>query len=168
MLCDDCKERQASVHFTKINNNEKIEKNLCEHCAQKSGEIGFAADNKYFMQDLLKGLFSQGFGNIPYNKPEEACPNCGMSYSDFSRSGKIGCSECFTAYADRLEPLLRRIHGNNAHTGKVPKRMGGKIAIKQNLRKLRQELESLIGREEYEQAATVRDEIKALEKELAG
>lgn len=167
MLCDDCKEKPASVHITKINNNQKVEKHLCEMCAQKSGEINFTADNKFFVQDLLKGMFNQGFTAVPQRQKTEVCPGCGMSYEDFSRLGKIGCSACYAAYADRLEPLLRRIHGTHSHTGKVPKRSGGKLAIKQKLKKLRQELEDYINREEYEQAAVIRDEIRSVEKELA-
>jgi protein arginine kinase activator len=166
MLCDDCKERQASVHITKINNNQKTEKHMCDQCAQKSGEISFTSDSQFAVQDLLKGMFSHGFTNAPQQKSGTACPGCGMTYSDFSRQGKIGCGECFATYGDRLEPLLRRIHGTSCHTGKVPKRSGGKLVLKQRLIQLRQTLDVHVGREEYEQAAKVRDEIRCLEKEL--
>jgi protein arginine kinase activator len=89
-----------------------------------------------------------------------------MTYADFGRSGKIGCGECYTAYGDRLEPLLRRIHGTSCHTGKVPRRGGGKLALRQRLRQLKSELDGHVRNEEYEQAAKVRDEIKALEGQL--
>jgi protein arginine kinase activator len=91
-----------------------------------------------------------------------------MTYSDFSRGGKIGCSDCYSSYGERLEPLLRRIHGASSHTGKVPKRTGGKLALRQRLRLLRDNLERHVIREEYEQAAKVRDEVKTIEKELYG
>ncbi|MDR3561501.1 MAG: UvrB/UvrC motif-containing protein [Negativicutes bacterium] len=166
MLCDDCKERPASVHITKIINSQKTEKRLCDQCAQKSGEISISADSKFAVQDLLKGMFSHGFANLSPQKPETPCPNCGMTYTDFSRQGKIGCSECFTAYGERLEPLLRRIHGTSCHTGKVPKRSGSKLVLKQKMQQLRQVMEEHVRREEYEQAAKIRDEIKSLGKEV--
>ncbi|MBP2655264.1 MAG: UvrB/UvrC protein [Firmicutes bacterium] len=166
MLCDDCKERPVSVHITKINNNQKTEKHLCEQCAQKYGEIQFSTDNQFSVQDFLKGMFNHSFTNVPQYREETHCPNCGMTYSDFSRNGKIGCGECYAAYGERLEPLLRRIHGTSTHTGKIPKRSGGKLALKQRLKQLKQELEQCVGREEYEQAAKVRDEIKAIDKKL--
>jgi len=167
MLCDNCKERPASVHITKINNNQKTEKHLCEQCAQNSGEINFSPDANFSVQDLLKGMFSHGFSGSPQCQVESACPSCGMTYDDFSRYGKIGCGDCFSAYGDRLEPLLRRIHGTCSHTGKVPKRSGGKMVTRQKLKQLRRELEGYVIREEYEQAARVRDEIRASEKELS-
>lgn len=168
MLCDDCKDKQASVHITKINNNQKTEKHLCDTCAQKSGELTFssATDAKFAVQDFLKGMLGHGLAG-PAQPRTAVCPGCGMTYSDFSRSGKIGCGQCYQTYGDRLEPLLRRIHGTAGHTGKVPKRGGGKLALRQQLRQLRDELDGLVGREEYEQAAKVRDEIKALEKQLS-
>jgi protein arginine kinase activator len=165
MLCDDCKERPASVHITQVNNNQKFEKHLCENCAQKSGELTFATESKFTVQDFLKGMFNHGFVNVAQPASEAPCPNCAMTYGDFSRGGKIGCSTCYATYGDRLEPLLRRIHGASSHTGKVPKRGGGKLSLRQQLLLLRRQLEGHVAKEEYEQAAKVRDEIRTLEQQ---
>lgn len=35
MICQECNERPASVHFTKVVNGEKTVIQLCEHCAQE-------------------------------------------------------------------------------------------------------------------------------------
>ena len=164
-MCDDCKEKPASVHITKINNNKKMERHLCESCAQKSGELSFPNDAQFAVHDFLKGMFNHGYAGPPV-PGDAACPNCGMTYADFSRSGKIGCGECYSTYGERLEPVLRRIHGTACHTGKVPKRGGGKLAVRQRLRELRANLEGHVMREEYEQAAKLRDEIRAVEKQL--
>lgn len=166
MLCDDCKERPASVHITKINNNQKTEKHLCDVCAEKAGELSFSTDANFAFQDFLKGMMGSSLAGLPHQRGEAACPNCGLTYGDFGRSGKIGCGECYTAYGDRLEPLLRRIHGTSTHTGKVPRRGGGKLALRQRLRQMKDELDRYVSREEYEQAAKVRDEIKALEGQI--
>ena len=37
MYCENCHERPANVHFTKIVNGKKMEMHLCEYCAQKTG-----------------------------------------------------------------------------------------------------------------------------------
>ncbi|MBP2649553.1 MAG: UvrB/UvrC protein [Firmicutes bacterium] len=166
MLCDDCKERPASVHITKINNNQKTEKHLCEECAQKHGEIKFVTDTNFSVQDFLKGMFNYSSASVPQFQDETVCPSCGMTYSDFSCSGKVGCGDCYTAYGEQLEQLFRRIHGTSTHTGKVPKRSGGKLALKRRAQQLRQELDRCISSEEYEQAAKVRDEIKEIDKNL--
>ncbi|MEN6414647.1 MAG: UvrB/UvrC motif-containing protein [Veillonellales bacterium] len=163
MLCDECKKRIACMHITKIVNNQKVEKHLCEQCAKENGEISFLVDNKISVHDFLKGMVNQCFDS-PQNHNETACPLCGMTYSDFSRNGKIGCSVCYTTFGSRLEPLLHRIHGSSVHTGKMPKRTGGALEIMQQLKRLRQELEQHVAREEYEQAAVLRDEIRNLEQ----
>ncbi|VBB08494.1 uvrb/uvrc motif [Lucifera butyrica] len=166
MLCDECKKNPACVHVTKITNNQKVERHLCEQCAQSLGEMKVSLNTSFSVHDFLKGMFSHDFmeGNHFHN--EAACPNCGMTYTDFSRGGKIGCGTCYQVFADRLEPLIRRIHGTCGHTGKVPKRTGGTIEVKQRLKRLRQELERYVAHEQYEQAAKVRDEIRSLEKQL--
>ena len=165
MICDDCQKRPACVHITKVNNNQKTEKHLCEYCAQKAGEFSFTSDAGLSVQDLLKGMFNQGYVETQ-QKSATVCPNCGMSYGDFSHNGKIGCSVCYSTFADRLGRMMRRIHGANVHTGKVPQRTGGALAARQNIKKMKRQLETYIAREEYENAAKLRDEIRNLEREL--
>lgn len=168
MLCDECKKRAACMHITKIINGQKVEKHLCEQCAQEHGHINFSFDDNFSVHDFLKGIFSNYQGECGQYQTETACPQCGMTYRDFSRNGKIGCNICYKTFGERLIPLLRRIHGTSNHTGKIPRRGGGAISLKQQLNGLRKELERCVAREEYEQAAKLRDEIRALEKTING
>lgn len=165
MLCDDCKKNQACVYLTQITGTEKIDKHLCEDCAKKYGELLFHSDQKFSVNDFLAGMFNTGLGE-PAQPKAIVCPNCEMTYRDFSRTGKIGCSVCYTTFEQRLEPLLRRIHGASSHSGKIPKRSGGQIEVKQRVKTLRKALNAHVANEEYEQAAALRDQIKELEKSL--
>jgi len=165
MLCDDCKKNQACVHLTQITNTQKIDKHLCEECAKKYGELIFNVDQKFSVDDFLAGMFNNGSIDNSQMKVM-TCPNCGMTYRDFSRTGKIGCNICYTTFAKKLEPLLRRIHGASSHIGKVPKRSGGQIELKQRIKQMRSALANHVTNEEYEQAAKLRDEIKEIEKEF--
>jgi protein arginine kinase activator len=169
MLCEKCQKKVACVHITKVNNNQKIEKHLCEDCAKEMGEVNFSSlslDNKLSVQDFLKGMFS--FASEPEVPQNSTCNNCGLSYSEFSRNGKLGCSYCYGTFSDRLEPLLRRIHGASNHTGKIPVRTGEVFTSRQKLKKLKQQLTDCISNEEYEMAAKLRDEIRAIEGQLIG
>lgn len=163
MLCDRCKKRPACVHITKIVNGNKLETHVCEQCAQNVGDVSFTFEDQISVHDFLKGMF--------YLEPESAapeeltCQHCGMTYSDFSRSGKIGCSNCYKMFATELEAVIKRVHGVCQHTGKIPKRTGQKLATTKQLERLRKELERCIAREEYEQAAKIRDQIKSLENQ---
>lgn len=166
MLCDECQKRPATMHITKIHNNNKVEKHLCQQCANQNDESGlFTWDSKLSVHDLLKGMFSHEYSDA-VGRTATTCENCGMSYQDFSRSGKIGCDSCYSKFGVKLEPVIRRMHGACCHTGKVPERGGAAIGLKSRLLKLRHDLERYVSREEYEQAARTRDEIRMLEQQL--
>ena len=49
-----------------------------------------------------------------------------MSYRDFARAGRLGCSRCYETFEDRLDPL-QRIHGSGeAYMGKAPFAQSGR------------------------------------------
>jgi len=167
MLCDNCHKRMATIHLTQIINNDKVEVHLCENCAKEKNYMNFtmAPDISSFFNSLL-GLTGQPYGNTPKSV---TCEVCGMSFEDFKESGKFGCFNCYETFADRIEPIIKRIHGNAEHTGRVPQSYSSKtrknckdteISEKDLFKK---ELEELIKQEKFEEAAKVRDKIKALE-----
>ncbi|WP_077615912.1 UvrB/UvrC motif-containing protein [Caenibacillus caldisaponilyticus] len=169
MECQECHLRPATLHFTKIVNGKKMEVHLCEQCAREKGEV-MAGSNAFSIHNLLSGLlnFEEMAGHSdPFEEPSVLqCPKCGLTYSDFIKVGKFGCAECYRAFRDRLDPILRKVHaGNTVHTGKVPKRTGKGISIKRKIKELKEKLQRLVANEEFEEAAKVRDEIRALEKE---
>lgn len=168
MLCQECGERPATVHVQKIVNGQKTEMYLCEECARSKGELSFLI-KPFSINNLLGSLVEV---DVPgsYAKPtlkEERCPVCGFSYSDFARTGNLGCSECYNQFGSRINSLVRRIHGSDRHVGKVPKRIGGSLGLRREMEKLRYELDRAIRAEEYEKAAELRDKIKEIERKLA-
>ena len=44
----------------------------------------------------------------------------------------MGCDQCYSVFGNYLEHLLRRIHGNTQHLGKIPNRAGADIKLKKN------------------------------------
>ena len=168
MLCDDCKKNEACVHIVQISPEGKIDKNLCESCAAKYGNLMLQPEKNVSMNDFLKGIFSGGQKESTGQDIQEmVCPHCGMSYSDFLHTGKIGCSVCYQTFRHQLEPIIRRIHRASIHSGKIPHRSGGALELKHSLEQLRQKLESCVASEEYEKAAQYRDKIRAMEKALS-
>lgn len=61
--------------------------------------------------------------------------------------------------------MLRRIQGGTTHSGKIPVKAAGALRMRRQRERLEQKLQDLIVREEYEQAAVVRDKLRALEQE---
>lgn len=175
MWCELCKQRPATVHVTKVVNKHKTESHLCAVCAKESGvnpgkELGLLFEPNFSFHNLLASLMENEFGPpsafSPYHGATEKCSTCGLTFTDFRNIGLLGCGDCYRVFGHSLEPLFRRVHGNINHTGKVPKRTGGKVRIKKEIEDLRRKLHDAIGREAYEEAAKIRDEIKAKEEKL--
>jgi protein arginine kinase activator len=167
MYCEECEKRPANVHITKIVNGHKVERHLCEQCAKKQQDVlGFTLIPDFtlsnFLTSMLDGESFAAFGNK--NQRDLKCDKCSMTYSQFTKGGRLGCDHCYGLYGDQLEHLLKRIHGTAQHTGKIPKRNGVDILLKQELEKARIELQKAVLNEEFEQAAKLRDKIKELEK----
>jgi protein arginine kinase activator len=93
------------------------------------------------------------------------CPRCGLLYSSFKETGRLGCSECYSAFQFQLRPLLRRIHGDTRHRGKAPARGAGVVTSTRQIQRLHDDLQRAVEREDFEKAASLRDEIRRLEAE---
>ena len=167
MLCDICKKNPATIHFTQIINGKVTEVHICEKCAIEKGLLN--KDKMDFsIGDILSGFLS---GKTEPERKEGIkadikCSFCGMTYSDFQKTGKLGCSECYHAFEKQLLSLFRKVHGTTQHTGKIPKRISQYMTDKRQVNELRQQLEAAIKEERFEDAAALRDEIKKVQKSL--
>jgi protein arginine kinase activator len=167
MYCEECKEKPATVHLTQMFDGKKVEIHLCEECAAKKGVQMFAPDNILSIPQLLGSFFgSSNMQELKSPADAVACPNCGMRFLDIKQTGKLGCSECYTVFERNMEPILRRIHGNSRHIGRIPARGGEKVLINRQIRKLKSRLQEAVANEEYEKAAEIRDSIKEIEKKI--
>lgn len=175
MICQECNQRPATLHFTKILNGEKAEFHLCDKCAQEKGDMFMiSSTNGFSINNLLAGLlnmngsYQHGTKSDPFQQEEILqCAECSMTFPQFIKIGRFGCANCYASFQEQLKPILRRLHsGNGTHNGKIPERIGGSIHIRRNIEELKLKMKELIAQEEFEQAALTRDEIRKLEKEL--
>jgi protein arginine kinase activator len=171
MQCQECGVKPATLHFTKIVNGEKTEFHICESCAREKGELIPGTAGGFSIHSLLSGLLDlEGAGKekSAATKTTQSlqCENCGMTYSQFSKLGRFGCSSCYKYFNSALDPLFKRVHGSTSHVGKIPKRAGAQIVFKRQIDELKQELQQSITQEEFEKAAELRDQIRKLEKEI--
>lgn len=167
MLCQICGKNPATVHFTQIHDGKMSEIHVCERCAEEKGMQASAAQHKFEIADLLAGMVDTMTQTDEERVGRVQCPRCGMLYSSFKETGRLGCAECYTAFQFQLRPLLRRIHGDTRHRGKHPSR-GGEGAVRtRQIQRLHDELQRAVEREDFEKAATIRDEVRRLEAEQA-
>ncbi len=166
MTCDICGKNDATVHLTEIIDNKITKLHLCEECARKKGA---EMEEHFGLSDLLAGLADFEGKTVPKQEVKRKCPKCGMLYDDFKKTGRLGCGECYTAFAEHLVPLIKRIHGSAEHLGKspapVPKTPSKPVKGEKpdKLTELKARLQRAIKMEEFEEAASLRDKIRELE-----
>jgi protein arginine kinase activator len=163
MLCCVCKEKEAKVHLTQIVGEKMQKVDLCEGCAAQKGVNDPAG---FSLADLLLGLgASQEMEQA--GGPELKCPNCGFTQADFKKAGRLGCSECYVAFSEGLESLLKSMHKGTKHLGKVPQSLQQTRDLSDRLKALQKKLDKAVADEDFEQAAQMRDEIKVTRDKLS-
>ena len=159
ILCQACKKSIATVHLTEIHSGKRREKHLCEDCARK---MDLPHKQPAFWTDLLGAFIEKEQGQDAEGKGR-ACPDCGLTFSEFKKKGRLGCAKDYQVFKKGLEGLLAKMHGSVKYVGKVPRGHGTKPIYKNELLKLKNRLKKVIKTEEYEEAARIRDRILELE-----
>jgi protein arginine kinase activator len=157
MLCCICKQKEATVHLTQIAGDKMQKVDLCEECAKTKGvndPTGFS------LADLLLGLGASQEIEQSAAGGEVRCAKCGFTQSDFKKSGRLGCPECYNTFSDALEGLLKTMHKGTRHVGKAPEALRHSRDLSERLKLLQKRLTKAIEAEDFEQAAVLRDEIK--------
>ena len=169
MMCEDCGIRPAKFHLMTIINGDRVERNLCPTCMAKHQKQipGIDFSN-------LAGILNSILENRSTRESERedaeydalVCEQCGMTYAEFQKCGMLGCASCYQAFKTPLTALLQRVHGNTQHAGRVPGGAHNGTSIRMNIDRLKQKLQKAVADEEYEQAARLRDAIRALNLQL--
>lgn len=178
MKCDVC-ENEATVFLTQIINGQMTTVNLCETCSKAKGvteETGFG----------LAEAFLSPSHRTESDSMEIVCDACGFTASQLKKIGRMGCPECYTAFRDGLDGLLRNMHKGTRHVGKRPSHITEiapqmlprqrVTAVKEapppappappppvDIAKLRAELDLAVREERYEDAARLKSEIESLQ-----
>ncbi len=161
MLCENCKKNTATTHIRTVINGVVIEKNLCGYCAAMAGYSKFVNNG---FASMLTSMFSDELASATLK--ETRCECCNTRFSDIAESGKMGCSECYETFKNKLIPYLKRVHGTTEHIGKrlTDKKSELATVIEVDKKeKLREQMLKAVSEENFELAAQLRDEIKKLE-----
>ncbi len=162
MLCDVCKCNDATVFLTQILEGKMQKVNLCDACSKEKGvqdPTGFA------LADLLLGIGAAE--EIEKGSNTQRCPVCGYTHADFKKTGRLGCSSCYQTFLEGLTTLLKAMHKGTEHVGKLPQHAHRTIELTDRMKSLTASLEKAVADENYETAATLRDQIRQLETEIS-
>ena len=165
-LCARCG-KPATVYYKETVNGRTREMHLCAACAAKEGVgkdfthlPGFFDDDFFAPLPLFSGLFA-----APAAEQSARCPRCGKTARQIREDGKFGCSQCYESFGKDLDlaPFVGRGYRGGALTEKEPDKAEKAESREEKLLRLREELKKVLAAEEYEKAAALRDEIRALE-----
>ncbi|EHJ08564.1 UvrB/UvrC motif-containing protein [Staphylococcus simiae] len=180
MLCENCQLNEAEIKLKVTSKHGTEEKWVCQTCAQGNHPWNSSQDHSldqehqddieeaFVVKQILQHLATKhgiDFQEIAFRE-EKRCPSCQMTLKDIAHVGKFGCSECFTTFKDDIYDIVRRVQGGQfEHVGKTPQSSYKKLALKRKIEEKNQYLSTLIEEQNFEEAAIVRDEIKALKDE---
>ncbi len=138
--CEQCHFEEAAVS---VQSGERT-LHLCPGCAAAIGGQAGASQ-----LPLFEGLSDHG-----------PCPGCGATVASVRASGRLGCAECWEHYGAMLRSMTVRLHGSDRHLGRgyldpaVDGQAGDLAAMESVLR-------AAIAAEAFEEAAAIRDAIRA-------
>ena len=152
MLCEECGQRNAEVIMTTLIGGQSTTRHLCRECVKKYK----AGDLQAVLAAVLSTMSEK------QHTPEITCPRCGETYAEFQKTGMLGCAECYRAFQKELTPLIARVQGRSQHAGRRPPVSEEEQARMTRMVELRAQMEAAVAAENFEEAARLRDELRAM------
>lgn len=162
--CLECSECKKPIHtcYTVATQSGIQRLNMCADCPM--------LHKKLYGQENIP---SQATGNDP--RTSLCCGSCGLTRDEVQMGSPLGCALCYELFQDEVFHDIVDIghmpnkikEGNQAthlHIGKTPATQQQTWNSGVTLVSLQKELQETLKREDYEQAAWIRDKIQALTK----
>lgn len=155
--CSECK-RRIHVLYTEVVKGSITHTAMCQECPELQCRL--------YGTSMKEGAAAKGVGL------GLGCGTCGTTLSAVRTGHLLGCSECYSVFADiiRQDLLVSRHLPQRFETAKagIPLHIGRTPAVMQQanptlkLLALNEALSETLKKEDYEQAAQLRDQIKKL------
>lgn len=156
MKCEACHCNDATVQVKQVTDGQVREVYLCAVCAEKNG-----LKSPGVMADFLFGAAASMEPPLASTvETQKSCPACHLRGRDFQKTNRLGCAQCYETFAETLGPMIESMHRATRHQGKTP----ANETMRRSIEALRAKLSRAVNRQAFEEAATLRDEIKALEQ----
>ncbi len=172
-MCDACGARPGRVHFVEIRGTEISQSLLCDVCSQEKTGVPPASAPPAFPPPGFAPPPPSPFPSFDWNlvlagavtpTGPVPCRSCGHTWENFRKVGRFGCPSCYEHFRPLLADLLRRIAREVRHHGLRPPdahacRDAFDAHDSTDLPRLRTSLAEAIAREDFEEAARIRDQI---------
>ena len=177
MICERCQKKKVSVIHRDTHEGRLSVRHLCADCTEVLESTGELQEISAVLPSYMAPLSEESGGRFPFffvrtntesgskgrNQPK--CSLCGMTLSDLLVGGRAGCPRCYEVFADTLSGAISAMHGPLSHVGHVPAAVRVRKERSVQLAALRECLKEAIISEQFERAASLRDEIRALESD---
>lgn len=155
------------MQLTQIVNGEVTELTLCEACAKSKGlfdpqSLSFA--EQFFPEEFKKKIDNLVKELVQHKQSEQEqaqesvrtdmltrCPVCDFTLELYRKTERFGCPDCYSVFGSEVNKGEETTSNSGAEDEVSPA-----IARK----KLEQQLQAAIEREDYETAAILRDKLK--------
>lgn len=155
--CSECK-RPIEVVYTEVVGPHMTQTSHCLECP--------------ILNRKLHGIRKDTLGGSLTGTAGLCCGNCGTTFDAIQMGNPLGCTTCYDVFADvivtdmlaanKISPQVNAGKTSQPlHIGRAPGE-ALEIAPSQRLLSLNEALNETLSREDYEQAAWLRDQIKAL------
>lgn len=164
MQCEKCKIKRATVFFTEL---DKTRHALCSGCAAENGKCVTEKDIflNYtpisYMYELVNCNSRIYYINDSQDHTQ-VCPACKTELSDLLSYGRMGCPKCYSVFDSLIQFSDFKQLNYSSYNLKMPRRYAIRKETEKLIVSLREKLNDAIKNENYEYAARIRDEIKAL------
>ncbi len=152
--CNHCK-RQIKILYKEIVDDSIVSFEMCGECP--------VVERKLHGSKVSSGAAELGI----------YCDHCHTTLDEVKRGSDLGCSECYAVFSDVILAELQSAEkarglkgiytkkGGVTHLGKTPNKSLG-VALSSRIASLNEALNEALRKENYEEAAWLRDQIKAL------
>lgn len=149
--CSGCK-RKVKVIYKEIVGKRESVTEMCDDCP------------------VLKAKLQ---GDVPVSHGKKSalcCDRCGTTLEEVVTGQPLGCAECYVVFAEFIVkeliasdgiPTLLKQKPQTLHIGRSPEQKGS-LELSSKLAALHEALNEALKKENYEQAAYLRDQIKSI------
>ena len=170
MLCEKCKIKKATVFYTEL---DRTRHSLCNSCAvlvkgNLKEYLGTMEgdDKKYSPTSYLYELAHNESPTYFCKEDIDSslyCSECKISVGDVLRRGYLNCPNCYVAFSGCQQMNCYGDAEYQREAAQMPQRYSQRLLHEERIRNLRTNLRAAVEREDFELAATLRDEIRRMD-----
>jgi protein arginine kinase activator len=166
MLCEDCGQRVATVVYTEVSEGVRTVRHLCRQCVEQRGIQAPDLSNPLEERFDVRPSPDPAEGELPPDPDDPlTCSACSWTWRRFRETGRLGCGECYTAFAGPLRAVLEKMHGSGEHLGKDYRTSRPAAGGEEDSTALQRRLEEAVAGEDFEEAARLRDQLRRFQEQ---